>query len=79
MLLFIKADPLMVERVKWALRVFESISGLKINFNKSELIPLNLEDNTGTFYANLLNYPLGKLPIKYLGVKLHWKKPSKHA
>jgi hypothetical protein len=35
----------MVERVKWALRAFEGLSGLKINFNKSELIALNVDSD----------------------------------
>jgi Reverse transcriptase (RNA-dependent DNA polymerase) len=76
-LLFIRAQLDMVVKVKWALRVFEEISGLKINLNKSEMIPLNLDTSSCNFYANLLNCPVGKLSIKYLGVKLHWKKPSK--
>jgi hypothetical protein len=67
----------MVERVKWALWVFEEMSGLKINLTNSELIPLNLDSFTSSFYVNLLNCPLGKLLIKYLGVKLHWKKSSR--
>jgi hypothetical protein len=70
-LLFIKANPDMVERVKWALKVFEGISGLTINLSKSELIPLNLDEFMGTFYAQMFNYFLGCLPIKYLGLRLH--------
>jgi Reverse transcriptase (RNA-dependent DNA polymerase) len=44
-LFFLKADYLMIERVKWTLRAFEGISGLKINFHKSELIFLNIKDD----------------------------------
>jgi hypothetical protein len=62
-LFFIKAQPNMVERVKWALQVFEEISD-----------SLNLDSFTSSFYVNLLNCPLGKLPIEYLCVKLRWKK-----
>jgi Reverse transcriptase (RNA-dependent DNA polymerase) len=70
-LLFIKTDPKMVERVKWSLRIFEGISGLTINFAKSEVIPLNLDHQIGIYCANLLNCSIGKLSIKYLGIKLH--------
>jgi Reverse transcriptase (RNA-dependent DNA polymerase) len=77
-LLFIKDDLIMLERVKWSLRVFEGLSGLKINFTKSALILLNLDDLKSYYYDSILNCSLGKLPIKYLGVNLHWKKPSKH-
>jgi Reverse transcriptase (RNA-dependent DNA polymerase) len=76
-LLFLKADPHKVERLKWALLIFENISGLKINLSKSELVPLNLDPAQGQYLTSLLNCSLGKLPIKYLGVNLHWKKPSK--
>jgi hypothetical protein len=34
-ILFIKADPLIVEKVKWTFKMFENISGLNISFNKS--------------------------------------------
>jgi hypothetical protein len=44
-LLFLKADYLMIKRVKWALRAFEGLSGLKINFAKSELVALNIFPN----------------------------------
>jgi Reverse transcriptase (RNA-dependent DNA polymerase) len=76
-LLFLRADPHMVERLKWALLIFENISGLKINLSKSELVPLNLDPAQGQYLASLLNCYLRKLPIKYLDVNLHWKKPYK--
>jgi hypothetical protein len=76
--LFIKINSLIVERVKWALKIFENISGLKINFDKSELISFNMNIHTDAYYASLLNCSLGKLSIKYLEMILHWKKPSKY-
>jgi hypothetical protein len=41
-LLFIKLDYLMIDKIKCALKGFKGISGLKINCAKSELISLNL-------------------------------------
>jgi Reverse transcriptase (RNA-dependent DNA polymerase) len=76
-LLFLKADYLMIERVKWALRAFEGLLGLKINFNKSELIGLNVDLATTNNFALQLHCKLGSLPLKYLGLALHWKKPSR--
>lgn len=70
-LLFLKADPLMVESIKWTLRAFEGILGLKINFSKSELVPINLQDSQMKYYAQILNCKVGSLPIKYLGLSLH--------
>jgi Reverse transcriptase (RNA-dependent DNA polymerase) len=72
-LLFIKVDYMMVERVKWALRAFEGISDLKINFNKSELIALNIDPALARNFAIQLHCKLGALPLKYLGLSLHWK------
>jgi hypothetical protein len=62
---------MMVERVKWALRTFEGLSDLKINFDKSELIPLNIDLSMVCNIATQLNCKLGALPLKYLGLTLH--------
>lgn len=40
-LIFLEADPLMVENLKFLLLGFQEVSGLKINFEKSSLVPLN--------------------------------------
>jgi hypothetical protein len=55
---FLKAYYLMVERVKWVLRAFEGISGLKINFNKSKLLTLNLDPAIARKFALQLNFQL---------------------
>jgi len=44
------------------------MSGLKINFNKSEVLVLNDDSNWGERYADIFNCQIGLLPIKYLGV-----------
>lgn len=53
---------------------FEHISGMRINFHKSELIPMNVEEGQAHHLAQLFGCPIGELPIKYLGVPLHFKK-----
>jgi Reverse transcriptase (RNA-dependent DNA polymerase) len=70
-LLFIKTDYLMAEHVKWVLRAFEGLSGLKINFNKSELIALNIDTLVARNFAMQLSCKLGALSLKYLGLSLH--------
>jgi hypothetical protein len=57
----------MVINVKILLYLFECMSGLKINFDKSELLltleySIKLEEYTG-----ILNCQMGSWPIKYLG------------
>jgi hypothetical protein len=32
----------------------------------------------GSYYANIMNCQMGSLPFKYLGLYLHWKRPSRH-
>jgi hypothetical protein len=41
------------------------------------LIPLNLTLTQSFHFAQILGCKLGKLPLKYLGVSLHWRKPSR--
>ena len=35
----------MATNLKWILTHFEQMFGMRINYHKSELIPINLEDN----------------------------------
>ena len=46
---------------------FEAFSGLKINLNKSEIIPLGRVDNMEELAAEL-GCGVGSLPTKYLGL-----------
>jgi hypothetical protein len=73
-LLFLQADRKMIHTLKWILLCFENLSGLKINFDKSEMVALNLSDHEGKVLADQLRCKLVSLPIIYFGVPLHWKK-----
>jgi hypothetical protein len=44
------------------------MSGLKINFAKSEVIMISQDDTKSLEFSNMFNYAIGKWPIKYLGV-----------
>jgi hypothetical protein len=50
---------------------YEDLSGIKINFNKYELVPFNLSDNEGALLAEQLGYQLFSLLLMYLGIPLH--------
>lgn len=54
----------------------EKLSGLKINFEKEELIGINISDEIQTKSAHILNCKIGTLPITYLGFPLHRKLPN---
>jgi hypothetical protein len=75
-LLFLEASDANIQTLKWLLLGYEDLSGMKVNFNKCELIPLSLTDNEGTFFVEQLGCKLSSLPLMYLGMPLHWKKLS---
>jgi hypothetical protein len=47
---------------------------MKINFHKSECIPLNLDEDISHNIAHVLSCPMGSLPFRYLGVPFHHDK-----
>ena len=62
-----KSEQLMC--LRWTLMWFEAFSGLKINLNKSEIIPLGRVDNVELLAAEL-GCRVGSLPTLYLGLPL---------
>lgn len=54
-LIFLTAHVKQIEGLKLLLIGFENLSGLKINYSKSEVIPLNLQEEESTVIANILN------------------------
>lgn len=76
-LLFLEADKDYIEALKWIFIAFENLSGLKINYDKCDLIPLNISEEKGQDVANFLGCKLSSLPILYLGVPLSGKALNK--
>jgi hypothetical protein len=54
--------------VKLLLYIFEQMPGLKINFEKSELIMVGGDNGLDNEYAEVFNCQMGLFPIKYFGV-----------
>lgn len=52
---------------------FEQILGMRINFHKSELVPLNLDSLEAHKLSHVFSCPLGTFPIIYLGIPLHYE------
>jgi hypothetical protein len=50
------------------------MSGLKINYHKSEEVVFGVDEDTGDQIANSLNCKKGVLPMKYLGFPISDKK-----
>jgi hypothetical protein len=54
--------------------MFEQLSGLKINFHKSELFCFGDAKDVEEEYRLLFGCDVGSLPFKYLGIPIHFEK-----
>lgn len=54
--------------IKYLLRNFEIISGLKVNFNKCNIVGINVGHNLVRSMTEILMCEVTKLPLSYLGV-----------
>jgi len=64
----LKDDINMARDMKLLLYVYEQMSGLKINFAKSEVLLVHGDHNKNLQYSDIFNCQVGTFPIKYLGV-----------
>ncbi|XP_050227618.1 uncharacterized protein LOC126677173 [Mercurialis annua] len=69
-LLFLPCDLRMIEILLRILRCFEFISGLKINYQKSSIIGINVDAVTISQASDILKCKIDELPITYLGLPL---------
>jgi hypothetical protein len=60
--------------LKLILYCFESMSGLKINYHKSEVYVVGGDQKVKEEIAGKLNCKLGQIPRIYLGIPIHTKK-----
>jgi hypothetical protein len=73
-ILFSSSNGRELRNLKIILMLFEKVYRMKINFDKSEFIPMNLDAEQTHEVAHVLNCPLGSLPFRYLGVLIHFEK-----
>ena len=76
-IILIQYDELGIANLKFLLMCFEDMSGLKINYHKSEVIVLNQPAEIQTRVARKLNCKLGKFPLSYLGLPISDSKLTK--
>ena len=76
-ILFSSADFSHPYNLKHVIMWFEQIFGMRVNFHKSEIITLNLQEEDTQRVASIFNCPIGSFPLKYLGVPLHYDKLSR--
>jgi hypothetical protein len=76
-ILFLENDLEKASTLKWILVCFEKMSGMKINYDKSDLITIELDDDRANGFAKIFLLQKSEFPIKYLGVPLHYTKPRR--
>jgi hypothetical protein len=68
-LLFLKNDLHSAINLKWLLSCFDQMSGMRKKIHKCDLISIKVEEQDAQL---VLCCKLGKFPLKYLGVPLHY-------
>nr|CAD1834076.1 unnamed protein product [Ananas comosus var. bracteatus] len=77
LMLFFDGSTRSAAAIKIIVDSFSSNSGLKINFDKSYLIPINLPSDQATIVASYFGCTLKDFPLNYLGLPLSPKKLGK--
>jgi hypothetical protein len=73
-IVFSNGEEYHLKNLKCCLVWFECLSGMRINYHKSEIVPINVPSEECNKIARIFSCPLGGFPIKYLGVPLHYEK-----
>ena len=74
-LLVMEADAKQIICLKALLQTFASSTGLKVNFHKSMMVPLNLSEERAEHFTRTLGCKQGSMPFTYLGLPLGTTKP----
>jgi hypothetical protein len=74
--IFLNMDDQSIIYTKFLLYCFENMSGLKINYQNSEVFALGCSEEEMTRVAQMFNCNIGHLPMKFLGVMVHNKHMS---
>jgi hypothetical protein len=72
--IFMSHDVEKAVNMKLLLSTFEQLSGLKINFHKSEVFCFGRAKDHEIFYSQLFGCVVGKYPFRYLGLPMHFRK-----
>ena len=76
-LLFLSKNLSYAKNLKWLVSCFEQLSQMRINFHKCDLVPINIDLEEASIFAQVLGCKVGDFPIKYLGAPLHYSKLRK--
>ena len=75
-ILFMDHNLEQAQNMKNILCAFEQLSGLKINFHKSEIFCFGEAKNYENHYIELFGCNSGNFPIRYLGIPIRYRKLS---
>jgi hypothetical protein len=75
-ILFMENDLEQATNMKLLLCAFEQLSGLKINFHKSEVFCYGEAKEIENCYTHFFGCGLGQYPFRYLDILMHHKKIS---
>lgn len=67
-ILFIKAKNDNIRRMELCMKIFQAISGLKVNLFKTNMVGIEVEESFLLSYADVMGCTIGNWPIKYLGM-----------
>ena len=62
------------KNLKLVLVAYEKLSGLKINFHKSELFCYGVAKANQNEYTQIFGCDVGSFPFRYLGIPMHHRK-----
>jgi hypothetical protein len=62
-ILFLEPDIHMARILKWILTCFENLSGLRINYHKTDLMTINLSEACAKEFAHCFFLQLGFFPV----------------
>jgi hypothetical protein len=76
-LVIMEADVAHLQHLTEILQIFGNATGLRVNYAKSNLIPINIPETRVHLFTSTLNCQLGAMPFTYLGLTLSTTKPKK--
>ena len=76
-MLFLENNLDKAANLKWLLVCFEQLSGMKNNYDKSDLLVAWVDEDRANEFARIFCCKRSSFPIKYLGVPLHFTKLGK--
>jgi hypothetical protein len=78
-IMILEACPRQLFFLKAMLNSFADSTGLHVNYNKSNIYPINVSEQKMVVLANTFHCKIGSLPFTYLGLPLGLRKPNLEA